>query len=280
MKESVGKSLSWMTNKKSKYSITYKNSIQETITYRVSFFTGIFALLIPFFIKIALWKSAFAVSGEENIQNYNFNSILLYNSLVLIFGYLTRFFFHYQIAFEIKNGELSKYLTKPLDYTGYWLSRVLGTKTIEGLYSLVFIVIVGIAFFGTFKGIPVTNIVCCILVVALSAILNFYIYYCISLLTFWFIEVFSLFTALDFIISFLSGQIVPLDILPNKVGRLLDLLPFSYGVYFPTKIIVGGIDSQEIFIKMGIQIVWIILLSILSKVMWKIGILKYESVGG
>ncbi len=42
-----------------KYRINAINSIQTSLTYRFQFFSGIFILLIPFVIKLSLWKLAF-----------------------------------------------------------------------------------------------------------------------------------------------------------------------------------------------------------------------------
>ncbi len=263
-----------------KYIISFKNSIQQGLTYRASFYSGFFILLVPFFIKISIWKGAFLSSGQDYIQSYSFNDLLLYNALVMVLGYLNQVFFHYEISFEIKNGELSKYLTKPLNYTKYWLSKMLGKKMIELIYSTLFFGVVFILFLSRFLKISILYYFFSIFVIALGVILNFYIYYCISLLTFWFTEVFSLFTAFNFIITFLNGEIIPIDMLPTGFRAIVDVLPFCYAVYFPAQILTTNISIAVIFQKMLYQCLWILLLHIISNFMWKHGIKRYDSIGG
>ena len=263
-----------------KYIISFKNSIQQGLTYRASFYSGFLILLIPFFIKVSIWKGAFISSGQDYIQNYSFKDLLVYNALVMVLGYLNQVFFHYEIAFEIKNGELSKYLTKPLNYTKYWLSKMFGKKVIELLYSLLFFGVVFVLFFDRFLQIRFSYYLFSILVIALGIILNFYIYYCISLLTFWFTEVFSLFTAFNFIITFLNGEIIPIDMLPAAFRTVVDVLPFCYAVYFPAQILTTNISLLVIFQKMMYQCLWILVLHIISNLMWKYGIKRYDAIGG
>jgi ABC-2 type transport system permease protein len=238
-----------------------------------------FILIIPFIIKNCLWKLAFASSGTEVIDGYTYNELIIYNIFSMIFAYLNTTYFQYSIATEIKDGLLSRYLVKPINHMLYWLSMLIGDKIIKIIYVLVFIVFT-VTLYGNHFDTMIYNIMITIVVMIFSVILNFMLYYAISLLAFWFLEISSFFAAIAFVISMLSGELIPINVMPILVEKILLFLPFSYSVYFPVQTVMGTLTIQEIMSKLVIQIVWIIAIGLISMFVWKAGVKKYESVGG
>lgn len=264
-----------------KYLKVISNNIQVTLTYKFAYFMGLLVILIPFFIKNYLWKITYNSSNLNNIVGYNFNEIIAYNIFAMVFGQFLRTYIQYNIANEIKSGELNKYLIKPINHFVYWFSNLIGEKIICFIYISIFMSLI-ILSYGTFviENITVISIFMTIIVLILAIILNFLIYYIISLLSFWFIEIASFFTAVDLIISFMSGEILPLKVLPNWLSNIFTSLPFSYSVYFPVEVLINKIKYKEILEILKMEIIWIIILSILAKYIWKLGVKRYEAIGG
>ncbi len=270
-----------------KYKISMQNSIQISFTYRFQFFSGLLLLLIPFLIKLCLWRLAFQSEGTGKISGYTYDEMILYHTFSMVFAYLSTGHFQYRIAAEIKDGTLSRYLVKPIDHMLYWGSMFAGDKVIHFIYVLVFIAIwVFIAVSGGILGfrleghISIANVPLTIAAVFFSMALNFTIYYVISLLAFWFLDISCFFAAIAFIISVISGEVIPIDVMPVFFERLFSLMPFSYSVYFPAQLLMGKLAMQQIFLKFAMQIFWIFLLSFMGRLVWDRGIAKYESAGG
>lgn len=239
---------------------------------------GVFALLIPFAIKSALWLVAFRQRGE--IKSYTVDSIMQYNILVMVFSALLNVFVHYEIAFEIKDGGLNRYLSKPINHTMYWFSKLLGIKIVDFFYTIVFFLIMLIPMNRYFCKFNFENICVVPFCIMLSMIINFLIYYILSLLSFKFLEISSLFTAIGFIVTFFNGEIVPLDMLPNGIEQVANYLPFKYQTFFLVKVAMGDFAGKVCYEGMVIQVVWIIMLLVISQICWKRGLQKYEAVGG
>jgi ABC-type uncharacterized transport system permease subunit len=108
----------------------------------------------------------------------------------------------------------------------------------------------------------------------------FFITYNLSLLAFSFVEISSLFAALEFVVGFLSGEYIPLDIFPKVIVRISEFLPFSYGTYFMSKTLMGEYTIKEIIFKLVIAGGWICLLSFLSRVSWNKGLKRFQATGG
>ena len=260
-----------------KYLCCTKAGLQEMLAYRFQYCMGLFLLLIPFAIKNCIWLLAFR--NENEIAGYTFETILLYNCLMLIIGSLISTNAHWEIANEIKSGDLSKYLAKPIHHRNYWFSKQTGSKAGQAAYIFLLSGIVYLACPGVFGKIKFIHILAGSVVFALAYIMNFLIYYNFSLLSFRFLEISSFFAALELILGFLNGEYLPIDLMPEIWVRISRFLPVNTGIYFVVQTIMGTYSWREILCKLCIQSSWILLLWFCASRGWKRGIKKYESVG-
>ena len=251
--------------------------LQELLTYRFQYFIGLLLLLIPFAIKNCIWLLAFR--NNDEIAGYTLDMILRYNYLILIFGALLSTNVHWEIANEIKAGDLSKYLAKPISHRNYWFNKGLGNKIGQLMYVLLLFLAMYVICPNVFREIEFTYIVSGMIAFVLAYIMNFLIFYNFSLLSFRFLEISSFFTALDLLMSFLNGEYLPIDLMPDAWVQISKLLPIHNGIYFVAQTLMGTYSSQEIIFKIGIQIGWITVLVLCASHNWKKGIKLYESVG-
>jgi hypothetical protein len=117
-------------------------------------------------------------------------------------------------------------------------------------------------------------------VLALATILNFYLFFLVSISAFWLIEVGRFFHTIQIVVMVISGGVFPITVLGNTFVSIVKLLPFTYTIYFPISVVTGALNSHDIFIGMLIQIIWIFVLYLLTKQLWRMGIKKYVAVGG
>src|SRR5438067_12853031 len=95
--------------------------IQNTLVYRVNFlFRAVFGL-IPLMATIYLWRAIYAgkEAGDE-VAGYTLAQMTSYYLLVTIVDALTAVNEDdWQIAADIKDGNISQFLLKPIDYLAY-----------------------------------------------------------------------------------------------------------------------------------------------------------------
>ena len=72
---------------------------------------------------------------------------------------------------------------------------------------------------------------------ALAALIQFTIAYCFGLMTFWLLEIQGFVILSMAVESILGGQMFPLDLLPARLFRAAQFLPFYYQMYFPAAIL-------------------------------------------
>lgn len=77
-----------------------------------------------------------------------------------------------------------------------------------------------------------------------------------------------------------SGAMIPLTFFPEIVQKLFNFLPFSSIIYTPSMIYLNKLSYVEIAKSLGLQLIWVVILMVLSKIMWNKVIDKLTIQGG
>src|SRR6195256_6032284 len=102
-----------------KYLHVLNIGIQNTLVYRVNFlFRSLFGL-IPLMATISLWRAIYA-GKQSDVAGYTLAQMISYYLMVTIVDALTAVNEDdWQIAADIKDGNISQFLLKPIDYLWY-----------------------------------------------------------------------------------------------------------------------------------------------------------------
>ncbi len=254
--------------------------IQNSLAYRVNFLFRILFGFIPLLATIYLWRAIY--EGKTSVGVYTLAQMTSYYLVVTMVDVLTAVNEDdWQIAADIKDGNISQFLLKPIDYLTYRLCLFCSGRVI---YLAVSAVPLGLFIFGmrkyfilpadaaTFGWFSVS--------VLLTALLQFFTSYAMAMLAFWVLEV-STFIFILFAFEYLaSGHLFPLDILPPVMEKVLAFTPFPYQMYFPTSIYMGKITGDALWRGLMIQAAWVVAAYVIARLAWHRGIRKYSAVGG
>jgi hypothetical protein len=122
-----------------KYGHVINIGIQNTLVYRVNFlFRSVFGL-IPLTATIMLWRAIYdGKPPDAKVSEYTLAQMISYYLLVTIVDALTAVTEDdWQIAADIKDGNISQFLLKPIDYLGYRLCLFLSGRLIYTAVALV-----------------------------------------------------------------------------------------------------------------------------------------------
>lgn len=264
-----------------KYVRTYLLGFQNAMEYRFDFFLSIFSGSFIIIVQCFLWNAIFKSSQADVIYGYNYPQMITYSIISGIVSKLVSTGFEWEMASDIKNGGLNKFLAQPIHYFSYRICSFLGKKTLQTMVLFIIMAVtVGAVTVKWDMGIEAMRFVFFIIAIFLSLMMNFLMFYCISMLAFVMTEVWGVFIAFSQGIYLLSGGIFPLDIFGEKVVAISHYLPFEYIVFYPVNILTGRIGYDEIGFKMIIQLVWILIFVIIANRSWKSGMKKYVAVGG
>jgi ABC-2 type transport system permease protein len=114
----------------------------------------------------------------------------------------------------------------------------------------------------------------------LGMLVNFLLGLGISYLAFWMDEVWTLHVVKDISLWFLSGQLLPLSLLPSTAAQISALLPFQHLAYTPAGIMAELIPVSALPGLLAHALLWCGLLSCAVAALWRAGIRRYGAYGG
>jgi ABC-2 type transport system permease protein len=257
--------------------------LQSNLTYRFNYLTRTLFSFIPLFAMLSLWRTIYASNGATAENNgFTQAQMIFYYMLVAVVDVFTAVNEDdWQIAADIREGNISQFLLKPVDYLWYRLCLFF-----SGRIAFIAMAIVPLAIFifcfRIYFVTPVNGIAFAIFPVSLllTALLQFFISYTMAMLAFWLLEI-STFIFILFAFEYLaSGHLFPLALLPSPLFHALLFTPFPYLLYFPISVYMGQIAGVDLWSGLAIQAAWVVLAYALARFMWTRGIKKYSAFGG
>ncbi len=264
-----------------KYWSVFTIGLQNTFVYRWNFLLRSLFGLVPLVATVFIWRALFESRGSD-IRGWDFGQIVYYFMVVLLVESLvTPTDDEWQIAAEIREGQINNFLAKPIDHLAYRVSLFLSARL---LYTaLTIIPIAGVfAWFHEFIVLPTDPLTWPLFLVSLimAAAIQFLIAYALAMLAFWILEISTVVFILYSFEYYLSGRMFPLDIMPDGLRIALKFLPFTYELYFPVAVLMEKIRGVDLWIGLAIQAGWVLACFLAARLMWRAGLRRYESVGG
>lgn len=256
----------------------FKLAVISNIEYRFNFLVdAVVQPSITSLIEVFLWLSIFKTSGQMEIAGYGQDYYLSY---VLWATFLARiaasWMYEFRMIEDVESGSINSLLVRPISFYEYYLSQLLGYKFITTAISLIIPVAV-ILYFQLptfFERIPLA-----ILLVFYYLILVHSISFVISCLAFFLNKVHYFVTTKNFIFWLLTGELFPIDLVPETYRHYLLPLPFSSGVYIPTAYLTGRC-GLELVIQGFLSITaGLVVVNALGAWLWNQGLKSYSGTG-
>ena len=257
--------------------------IQSNLTYRFNYLTRTLFSFIPLFAMLSLWRTIYAKNGEGHaLSGYTEAQMIFYYMMVAIVDIFTAVNEDdWQIAADIREGNISQFLLKPVDYLWYRLCLFFSGRLTFVMIACVPLAIFVFCFRNYFVTPPnATAFAAFVCSLVLTALLQFFLSYSMALLAFWVLEI-STFIFILFAFEYIaSGHLFPLDMLPTALQHILVFTPFPSMLYVPISIYMGKISGQGIAFGLFTQLFWVLMMYALARFMWRRGIRKYSAFGG
>src|SRR3954468_15455497 len=119
-----------------KYGSVFNIGLQNTFVYRWNYFLRALFGLIPLAGTVFLWRAVFKEKGG-GLHGYDYGSMIYYYLLILLVSNLvTPTEDEWQIAADIREGQINSFLTKPMNYLGYRFSIFLSGRLVYTAVTL------------------------------------------------------------------------------------------------------------------------------------------------
>lgn len=264
------------------YAKVFDIGLQNTFVYRWNFLLRMVFGIVPLVGTVFLWKAVFKDAEGGSIEGYDYHGMIFY-FLITVFldNLITPTEDEWQIAGEIREGRMSSYLTKPLNYLAYRFTLYASYRLLY--IAVVFIPIACLAWiFRDAIRWPEHGITWAALALstAMAAGLQFLIAYALAMIAFWVLEVSTIIFIVYSFEYFLSGHVFPLDVMPAWLQGFVKWSPFTYELFFPAQIAMERVQGRAMVEGLCIQAGWLLVAYLAARFLWSRGVRKYQAFGG
>lgn len=248
------------------------NEFKRQMAYKGAFYLFILISLFGSFISYYLWMAIYGNAGGNTLGGLTKNEMVVYIFMVYVASSIVTVSISDWVSEDVVKGTVAMNLIKPIDYRMSLVVRAAGNMLYRFLLPAVFIWIGLEVYKVKVLGMAVTpwqNMLCFVL----SCLMSFLIYvlfdFCFGMVAFFTTYIFGMLMAKEALLSFLTGQLIPIGFFPEAVQKIFDFLPFSSMIYTPVMIYLGKYSGASLAFVLLRQVMWILLLYLLGSVIWK-----------
>ncbi len=268
-----------------KYWVILSTRTQEAMAYRTNYMVGALFRFLPLLTTIYLWYAGFnspGYFGSGRMGNMSLPDIVSYYAIMFVArGFSSMPGMTRDISIDIKDGLLNRYLIRPISYFWYQTMYRLAHKLIFWLAALITFPPVFYLIREYLKHSPtMLEWVGFFISLVIAFWTGVLVSFLIGCLAFWFLEISTFLFVIMTIEFFLSGHLIPLNLMPSVIVKYVQWLPFSYEGYWPCMILIGKVPAEQMGTVLGVGFLWVGIFFVLVKLCWKWGIQRYSAVGG
>jgi ABC-2 type transport system permease protein len=248
------------------------------MVYRFGFLFTILGNIVYLGVAYYLWRSIYRYS--DVIRGLTFNETFLYVGLGSAVFILLKTYADWYLHYEIREGIIAVYLTKPIDLQVYMLFANFGSLLMNLLaISIPTAIMLGLVFqiniaFGPGLFLFPISLVFAFLV-------SFSIDYVIGLMGFYSESVWGLSTTKEIIVTVFSGALIPLQFFPHAMQKVLFWLPFQAIYHTPLMMLTRPNQGLDVFLPMIlVQIAWVIVLFGVGRLFYNQAVKVLRIAGG
>src|SRR5437667_7410256 len=264
-----------------KYVSVFNIGLQNTFVYRWNYFLRALFGLIPLAGTVFLWRAVFKERGG-GLHGYDYSSMIYYYLLtILVSNLVVPTEDEWQIAADIREGQINALLTKPMSYLTYRFSIFLSGRLVYSFVTLPPIALIFVYFRG-YIVLPTDPVIYAFTAVSIlmAALIQFFITYSLAMMAFWILEISTIVFIVYSFEYFLGGQMFPIDIMPSAVQAVMKWLPFYYELFCPVAIFLGRLNGADLIHALAMQAGWLFLTWFWAYFLWKRRLRHYQAVGG
>lgn len=254
-----------------------KYGIQLELAYRMRSVIWTLQSLVWIIIFPVVWLAVYG--PREVLIGFTKYDLLTYFVGLTLMEYLTESYAAQDMHYQIREGDFTKYLLRPMNPVSYFFWTHAG-------YRILRIIIFGSVFLAAYWwGVPFSfpdqwyTWPLLLVALALGNLIAFNFAITIGCLAFWLEEAEPIMIFEWIATHILKGWIGPLVFLPLIVQQISMFLPFQYIIYFPLMVYLEKIALSDVGIGFTIALGWLVALYLIRRVVWHYAIKHYNAVG-
>jgi ABC-2 type transport system permease protein len=250
----------------------------EQWQYRANLLMYQFYWLVSPVVYLSIWVAI--ANNQGNVKGLTANDFITYYLTLLIIDQITSEITIHIFAYKIQDGTLSGDLLRPIHpiLTGSLVTNI-AFKVLSLLAFIPAWVVLLFLFRPDYGNVTFTSALLAIPGILLGFWINFLLGAMIACMAFWTTRVYSISQFFYLVVILLSGQFVPLQLMPPVVQNIASFLPFQMFRYVPVETILNRLPMETLLRDYAICLVWLVIFHFSFRWIWREGIKRFSAVG-
>lgn len=261
-----------------KYLEIAKVYLKSQLVWRADVIFNMMFTIAKILFAYVLWGVIF--EGKDQIAGFTFHSMLSY---YIIGSFLSQLDLSSEISFEIssriRDGSFSKYMVIPVRLESYFIAQEAGVVTFYAGFDLLAAVLWVMLF--RIRLVITRNplmILCAVIIILLGLLFMVQLNYYLGLLTLQYEDIGTFLMIKNNLMALITGSIIPLVLLPERVIAVIKFLPFYYVTYLPSMLLIGR-NAKEGWKGVLILAVWCLIMEVIIRKTYSKYRYQYDGVG-
>lgn len=261
-----------------KYWAVTKITFANRMTYRVDLFSEILFMTFMFSILFFLHRATASVTPTSSVEALSLvQTMWIIFLTILVAGDRGRDVLKI-VNEDILSGQIAYQLNRPYSYTIFHFAQNIGTKLPTILFgglltSLYIYYLVGL------PDISILTLLLGLLMACIGMVIGFLMRFGIGLGTFWIGNVAPIGWIYIQVMIVAGGLNIPPALFPGAIRKIILALPFPHVMYGAARVMVGC-PQAEILFYVGMQLFWLVMLLLITRLLFKRGVQHVTICGG
>lgn len=262
-----------------KYIEVGKMEFKVGLAYIAQSYAGILVGLLQIAIFYYIWKTIYKTNTM--LGGISYKQMITYVVVSRIIFAAFQWSISTLMAGMIIQGEIGVQLARPLDFQSMILAGSVGGSVFNTLiFNGIPMFLVSAIFLKILIPHSVVTWLLFFLSLVLAIITSFLADFILGTFTLWTENGWALQIIREALLNFFSGALIPIALFPGWLKAVANILPFKAMVSIPVNVFVGTINMQDALSAIGLQIVWIAVLLVISRLFWAKAIKRVTVYGG
>jgi ABC-2 type transport system permease protein len=250
----------------------------EQWQYRANLYMYLLYWLVSPVVFLSVWVAI--ANAQGSVRGLTANDFITYYLTLLIVDQLTSEITIHTLAFKIMDGTLSGDLLRPIHpvLTGALVNN-LAFKVLQLMIFVPIWIVLFLVFRPDYSSVTVGSVLLAIPAIIIGFRLSILMGAIITSVAFWTTRVYSVWQFIFMFVTMLSGQFVPLQLMPPAVQTVAHFLPFQMFKFVPIEIILNRHPPDAILRDYALSIVWLVIFQLLFMWIWRKGVKRFSAVG-
>lgn len=252
-----------------RYKTLIRSGIIVCLRFRMGVLVTFLGNLIYLIIVYSLWKSIYASSGTSVMNGMTFQDTMIYLVLASSMYMLLESHLTWRMHEDIQSGKIVLDIVKPMGYQTFKYAGILGEVLFNFLTTFVptFLIVYFISGCKIHIGF---NVILFLLSMFIGIIISLSVDFFIGTIGLYTQSIWGINIMKEVVIMLFSGAVVPINFFPEPLKTITMRLPFQAIYNTPLQLLINDkMSAMERFGILGNQIMWLVLLLVISNVYWQ-----------